>query len=355
MSTGIFVSGKVKLYTEFCKEKDVEKLINALKYSFGLVCSIDKSNKNLYVVIISKESVKKFQAIVSPYILPNLRYKVGLGTVSDSYYNRVCRISLPGHKRYYSTLKESSPHSSSFSSSENSLFVPAASYTNLMDFKSVIYKENKKKAGVYRLSNLTSGKTYIGSSTNLAKRFSSYFSNNFLTRESKRTKSMIYSALLKYGYSNFKLEVLEYCDSKVLSCKEQEYLDMLRPKYNILKIAGSSLGFRHSPETIAKFKQTRKNRVFSEETKAKFSAANKNRSEEHQASRRAHVLKLNLSKGHLIEVMNVLTNKTTTYCSIRQAASELNTSHTAIRRYLESKQLQLFKGTSKISRRDASK
>ena len=46
---------------------------------------------------------------------------------------------------------------------------------------------------------------------------------------------MVYSALLKYGYSNFKLEVLEYCDSEVLLSKEQEYLDIYCPEYNILK------------------------------------------------------------------------------------------------------------------------
>ena len=32
---------------------------------------------------------------------------------------------------------------------------------------------------------------------------------------------MIYSAILKYGYINFKLEILEYCDSKVLISREQ--------------------------------------------------------------------------------------------------------------------------------------
>ncbi len=30
---------------------------------------------------------------------------------------------------------------------------------------------------------------------------------------------------------------------------------MYKPKYNILKIAGSSQGFKHSPETISKLKQ----------------------------------------------------------------------------------------------------
>jgi hypothetical protein len=36
---------------------------------------------------------------------------------------------------------------------------------------------------------------------------------------------------------------------------EQKWIDLYKPKYNILKIAGSSSGFRHSIETIDKLKQ----------------------------------------------------------------------------------------------------
>ena len=57
---------------------------------------------------------------------------------------------------------------------------------------------------------------------------------------------LIEKALLKYGYSNFKLEILEYCDKDEVLSREQYYLDFLKPEYNILKQAGSSLGFTHS-------------------------------------------------------------------------------------------------------------
>jgi group I intron endonuclease len=64
----------------------------------------------------------------------------------------------------------------------------------------------------------------------------------------------ICSALLKYGDSNFQLEILEYCDPDEAIIREQYYLDLLKPEYNILRKAGSLLGFRHSDETLAKFK-----------------------------------------------------------------------------------------------------
>jgi group I intron endonuclease len=62
----------------------------------------------------------------------------------------------------------------------------------------------------------------------------------------------IYKAILKHGHSNFSLEILEYCEpSKVLE-REQYYIDLLKPEYNILKTAGSSLGNTHSEDSNLK-------------------------------------------------------------------------------------------------------
>ena len=74
---------------------------------------------------------------------------------------------------------------------------------------------------------------------------------------------MIYQGLLNNGYSNFSLEILEYCDPDKAIIREQYYINLLNPKYNILKIAGSLFGFKHSEETIAKFKAIRKGRTLS--------------------------------------------------------------------------------------------
>lgn len=204
-SSGKFINGEVELFTKFFKEKDLNKLIYILENSLGLVCTIYKSNKNYYVVTIPKEYVKILQAIVAPYAIPGLKNKIGL-QVEPSYYKRTINIST--NKRCYSTIPEPSDPDNSFSI--------VVTYNNPILLKSVIYKENLKKAGIYRWTNLISGKTYIGSSSNLSKRFSGYFSTEFLIRESLKTKSMIYSALLKYGYNNFKLEILEYCNTEVL-------------------------------------------------------------------------------------------------------------------------------------------
>ena len=57
---------------------------------------------------------------------------------------------------------------------------------------------------------------------------------------------------MKYGYSNFSLEILEYCSSSEAISREQYYIDLLKPAYNILLVAGSRLGSKHSEETKAK-------------------------------------------------------------------------------------------------------
>lgn len=66
----------------------------------------------------------------------------------------------------------------------------------------------------------------------------------------KNINSKIYRSLLKNGYSNFKLEILEYCDTfDIVIQREQYYIDLIEPEYNILRKAGSLRGFKHSEIT----------------------------------------------------------------------------------------------------------
>jgi len=69
---------------------------------------------------------------------------------------------------------------------------------------------------------------------------------------------MIYRALLNNGYSNFSLAIIEYCEPENCLKREQYYIDLLKPEYNILKIAGSSLGHKHSQETRANMSEAKK-------------------------------------------------------------------------------------------------
>jgi group I intron endonuclease len=141
---------------------------------------------------------------------------------------------------------------------------PIVVYSNADLAKQSIIKENKGKSGIYRWVNKESVKSYVGSSVNLSNRFKQYYCYNHIADPARNMP--INRGLLKYGYSNFKLEILEYCDPKNVVQREQYYLDLFQPEYNILKTAGSSLGFKHTEETLAKFRV----RKHSEETLAKF-------------------------------------------------------------------------------------
>jgi len=193
-----------------------------------------------------------------------------------------------------------------------------------------------------------------------------YLSISFLERYIKKNRSKIYRALLKYGYSAFSLEILEYCEPSKVIEREQFYIDLLNPTYNLLKVAGSPLGRKHSPETIVKLKA----HIWTAEHKVKRSEHLKNlhASKEHQEQlkrlnsskeQKERLNRLNSSKEHQehltrlhaslalslkgrvrpegagrssipIKVFDTLNNLTTVYPSIREAAQAIGVTKASI-------------------------
>ena len=128
-------------------------------------------------------------------------------------------------------------------------------YEDAFNMRKNILKENKGKSGIYMLTNKLTNDIYIGQSKDISKRFMNYFNLSYLI---SRNNYIISRALIKYGYSNFSLTILEYCDKSDLLLREQYYFDKFNPQYNILKIAGSSRGFKHSEETKIKISKALK-------------------------------------------------------------------------------------------------
>lgn len=139
-----------------------------------------------------------------------------------------------------------------YSSNKSPVIVPVMKYENADLDKLRIIQENKGKSGIYCFKNQLNGRCYIGSSVNLSRRFSEYYSIQFLERALKSGNSAISLSLIKYGYSAFSLEILEYCEPSEAVLREQYYLDLFQPEYNILKTAGSRAGHKHTEETKAK-------------------------------------------------------------------------------------------------------
>ena len=215
-------------------------------------------------------------------------------------------------------------------------------YNNADVEKESALDDNKGKAGVYCWTNKINGKKYVGSSIDLYRRLMQYYNIKYLIRASKF--SLICKALLKYGYSNFQLEILEYCESSEVILREQYYIDLLKPEYNILQVAGSSFGYKHTIESLQKMSEIAKNR--SEETIAKLreAALGKTHSEETIAKLReiaSNRLKHPV-EGKKIEVKDTQTGEIFYYDSLRSAAKSLGTSITPIRYNLDTG--KLYKG-----------
>jgi hypothetical protein len=136
-------------------------------------------------------------------------------------------------------------------------------YNNAETDKLQILSDNKGKTGIYMWIHKESGKRYIGSALESSKRLRSYYS----ITELKRANNYISRALLHHTHSAFSLSILEiiYIFSKsveetrkLILSREQYYIDTFMPQYNIFRIAGSSLGYKHSEESLVKMSEAKK-------------------------------------------------------------------------------------------------
>jgi len=220
----------------------------------------------------------------------------------------------------------------------NDNIIPVASYSNTDKDKSIVYKENKNKSGIYRWNNLITDKSYIGSSISLGGRFSNYYSLAYLKKRVKRGSSIIYNSLLKYGYNNFSLDILEYCEPNELIKREQYYIDILKPEYNISKTAGSRLGTKQSEETKQLISNARKNYIITDAFKEKMKIVAKLRlGKKSFFFGKTHTIetkkRLSLINSMPIKIMNIETKTEKYFTSNIEAAKYLGIGISTLRRY----------------------
>lgn len=215
-------------------------------------------------VPIHKYSKLNYKFNFNPYIRSNNPQVVSLYISNPISLNYLS-------SRTYSTLPDN--YSDDENNNNNLDLSPVKIYEDVYNSRSDILKENKGKSGIYMWTNKLTGDVYIGQSFDISKRLKNYLNLSYL--RSKDT-FIISRALIKYGYSNFSLTILEYCDKSDLSVREQYYFDKLNPQYNILKTAASSKGYIHLEDTKIKISKALKG-VYSGEKSALFG---RNHSEE---------------------------------------------------------------------------
>nr|AVD96817.1 GIY-YIG homing endonuclease [Ophiostoma novo-ulmi subsp. novo-ulmi] len=198
----------------------------------------------------------------------------------------------------------------SFSTSSSNIIV----FSNADENKQDILNTVKGKSGIYMWTNQLNGKKYVGSSVDLRRRFLEYYNVKRLLNESSMP---ICTALLKYGYKNFSLTILEICEKDNLISREKHFFEVYSPEYNILKTPGSpdrGSGWKHSEATIEMMS---------------IAAKKKNESSDYLTN-----LSLAQSNSIEIEVLDLKTNTTTKYHAIREAARVLNIDKRYIEQYL---------------------
>jgi hypothetical protein len=124
-------------------------------------------------------------------------------------------------------------------------------------------KDLKGKAGVYQFINKKDpSKSYVGSSINLSNRIQTHIAlgNNL----NYTYVSLLYRSVQKNSWDSFKLVILEFTSNVKdnIITREQYYLDLYRPYYNILTEAGSSQGATLSESTKAKLSEAKGTTVY---------------------------------------------------------------------------------------------
>ena len=102
---------------------------------------------------------------------------------------------------------------------------------------------------IYKISNTINDRIYIGSAVDFKRRI--YVHKHRLLNN--KHNIILQNHVNKYGIDTLLFEIVEYVDCKEnLLTREQFYLDTLNPYFNICKIAGNSLGVKHSQQTKEK-------------------------------------------------------------------------------------------------------
>jgi group I intron endonuclease len=114
-----------------------------------------------------------------------------------------------------------------------------------IEFKQRYFSKKEKGGVIYKITNLINNDFYIGSTNNLVKRYYTHINH---IRTNRNTCIKLIRAVNKYGENNFKFEILIVCPQEYILKAEQWFIDKLKPKYNIAKIAGSNLGIKRTVE-----------------------------------------------------------------------------------------------------------
>ena len=158
--------------------------------------------------------------------------------------------------------------------------------------------------GIYEIKNVLNDHRYIGSSVHIYRRWGLH---KWTLQHNKHRNVYLQRAWNKYGEKCFEFNMLETCEpvKDIILFIEQKYLD-LNPAYNLCKVAGNTMGRKHSKEAKRKLSVFRSSQVgkyhHSEESKRLMSVAHIGKvvSEETRSKWRKPMLMIDITSGEII-------------------------------------------------------
>ena len=123
-----------------------------------------------------------------------------------------------------------------------------------------------KISGIYKIESIIKpDRFYIGSAIDIKDRWRCHLKD---LRKNKHN-SKIQNHYNKYGEKDFIFIIVELCFSQFLTVREQYYITILNPFFNICKIADSSLGVKHSKKSRENMSKAHKGQRVSPKTEFK--------------------------------------------------------------------------------------
>lgn len=200
--------------------------------------------------------------------------------------------------------------------------------------KNVIFKY-KNIPGIYIWYNNITNKYYVGSGKDLQDRLRRYFLPSEL-----KSKRMISQSLNKHGYENFTL-IIVYTFNKnitnnLLLEKEQYFIDLLNPYYNIAKLAGNTKGVLHTDEAKLKISLSLSNKPRNESVKANLKEKLKGNKNSLGVKRDEEFKKrITLNSSRKISVYDINNNLLNNFDSINSTASYFKVNRGTISKYIK--------------------
>ena len=114
--------------------------------------------------------------------------------------------------------------------------------------------------GIYKIVNITNNKVYIGSSIDLSKR---EYKHNWMLINNIHDNTHLQNAFNKYGFENFKFQIIELCGENDLIVKEN---------HHIRKYKSNESDFGYNLATVNEFRRNN----YNDNVKIKLSKHNLN-------------------------------------------------------------------------------